>query len=159
MEFITVFGDVVRVDCLGCVDRTLPSVSKFLIHETDHFIVEQDLELAYPALVVLVPKRHISNYEEMTQEEILELSNLIVKSKKIIQSIFDVDRFAYMFYERPNGHFHFIIIPLLPDMKIKEKSGVLAEIIQRNDELKRDVSNMTLVSETIKYLRVLFKNI
>ncbi len=156
MDFTTIFGDVVRVDCLGCVDRTLPSVSKFLIHETDSFFVEQDLELAYPALVVLVPKRHISSYAELTQTEILELSNLIVESKKNIQQLFEVDRFAYMFYERPNGHFHFIIIPLFLSMKIKEKSGVLAEIIQRNNELKSDEDNMKLTSKTISDLKLLF---
>lgn len=153
---MTIFDKSVEVDCLGCVDRTLLAAKELLIYEAKYWYVEQDIELAYPGMVILASKRHFSNFSDMNEQELAEFKELVSEVKLNLQKIFDVDKFAYMFFERIGGHFHFIIIPILAFMEIKDKSAILAEIIKRSDELKSDKENMKLVVSTIESLRKQF---
>ena len=156
MEFKTIFGEIISADCLGCSDRNVPALKKLQIAEMKNWRVEQDIELAYPAMIILVPKRHVSNYADLSSDELQELNELIVKSKNNIKKLFQVDRFVYMFWERPNGHFHFLIMPVFDFMNIKNRAGILSEITERNSDFTGDKEHMKLVAETIDKLRNLF---
>jgi len=155
-NFKTMFGDTISVDCLGCSNRHSPELQGLQITETEHWYVSQDIELAYPALIILTPKRHISNYSDLNEKELQEMNGLIIKSKQNIQKLFNVDRFAYIFGEYPNRHFHFLIIPMLDFMNTKNAATILDEIGKRNKDFMNDPEHMKLVTETIDSLRKLF---
>lgn len=82
-------------------------------------------------MIVISPMRHVSNYMDLTPEELNELRELTVHAKKAIVKIFNCSKIAYMFYEKPNGHVHFVIIPLHGLVKIEDKYSVLGELIKK----------------------------
>lgn len=64
-----------------------------------------------------------------------------------------------MFYEKPNGHIHFVIIPLHNMIEIKDRYSVLGELMSKTKELRNDQKNMNRVTETIKKFREYFQSI
>ena len=64
-----------------------------------------------------------------------------------------------MFYEKPNGHVHFVVIPLHNLIEIKNKYSVLGELMSKAKDLHNDSENMIKVIKTINDFRDYFMNI
>lgn len=69
------------------------------------------------------------------------------------------EKIAYMFYEKPNGHIHFVIIPLHSLVEIKDKYSILGELMFKAEYLRMDEKNMVQVIKAINDLRKYFKDI
>ena len=108
-------------------------------------------------MVVLSPMRHVSANMDLTEDELKELNTLMVHCKKAIQMTFDCDKIAYMFYEKPNGHIHFVIIPLHGLVEIQDKYSVLGELMSKAKILRSNEKNMAQVTTTIKKFREYFE--
>ena len=159
MQFKTIFGEELNVPCVGCVVMDNSKFKDGRIYQSKLLDLGQDFEIAYPGKVVISPMRHVSNYIDLTDEEIRELHLLTKHCKKALSEIFDCSKFANMFYEKPNGHIHFVIIPLHGIVKIENKYAVIAELMAKIPELRQDKNNMKMVVEAIAKLREYFSTI
>lgn len=159
MKLTTIFNEEIDTPCAGCIVTDNTKFKDGRIYQSKLWDLSQDFEIAYPGMVVLSPLRHVSNYMDLTTDELQELSTLLSHCKKAILKIFDCPKVAYMFYEKPDGHIHFVIIPLHNLVKIKSKYAVLEELMEKATELKTDTTNMQKVTETIKQFRSYFNNI
>lgn len=159
MQLTTIFNEEIETPCAGCIVLDNTKFKEGRIYQTKLWDISQDFEIAYPGMIVLSPLRHVSNYSELTSQEIQELNTLLIHSKKAIVKIFNCEKLAYTFYEKPNGHIHFVIIPLHGLVEIKDKYSVLGELIAKSEELKSNKDNMLNVNKTIKQLRTYFQNL
>lgn len=159
MEFTTIFAEKIDTPCAGCVVMDNTKFKEGRIYQSQLWDLSQDFEIAYPGMVVLSPMRHVSNYVDLTEEELNELKALTCHCKIAIKNIFDCEKIAYMFYEKPNGHIHFVIIPLHGLIEIKNKYSVLGELMSKAEVLRKDKNNMIQVVNAINNFRKYFKNI
>lgn len=159
MQLTTIFNEEIETPCAGCIVLDNTKFKEGRIYQTKLWDISQDFEIAYPGMIVLSPLRHVSNYTELTSQEIQELNTLLIHSKKAIVKIFNCEKLAYTFYEKPNGHIHFVIIPLHGLVEIKDKYSVLGELIAKSEELKSNKDNMLNVNMAIKQLRTYFQNL
>lgn len=159
MQLTTIFNEEIETPCAGCIVLDNTKFKEGRIYQTKLWDISQDFEIAYPGMIVLSPLRHVSNYAELTSQEQQELNTLLIHSKKAIVKIFNCEKLAYTFYEKPNGHIHFVIIPLHGLIEIKDKYSVLGELIAKSEELKSNKDNMLNVNMAIKQLRTYFQNL
>ena len=159
MKLITIFNEEIETPCAGCIVADKTKFVAGRIYQSNLWDISQDFEIAYPGMVVISPLRHVSNYADLTSDEIQELNTLLVHCKKAILEIFNCEKIAYMFYEKPNGHIHFVIIPLHNMIEIKDRYSVLGELMSKTEELRNDQKNMNRVTETIKKFREYFQSI
>lgn len=159
MRFKTIFNEEIDTLCAGCVVMDNTKFKDGRIYQSELWDLSQDFEIAYPGMVVLSPMRHVSNYTDLTEEELKELNVLMTHCKKAIFQIFDCEKIAYMFYEKPNGHIHFVVIPLHELVEIRDKYSALGELMTKAEILKADKRNMAKVLDAINKFRSYFKNI
>ena len=159
MQFKTIFNEELNVHCAGCVVMDNSKFKDGRIYQSKFWDLSQDFEIAYPGMMVISPMRHVANYTDLTEEEIRELYLLMKYCKNALSDIFDCSKFANMFYEKPNGHIHFVIIPLHGLIKIENKYAVLAELMAKIDELRKNEDNMKTVVDTINKLRKYFSTL
>ena len=159
MKFKTIFDEKIDTPCAGCVVMDNTKFQEGRIYQSKFWDLSQDFEVAYQGMVVLSPMRHVSNYMDLTENELKELNLLTVHCKKAISQIFNCDKTAYMFYEKPNGHIHFVIVPLHGLVKVKDKYSVLGELMAKAKELREDKENMAKVIDAINQFRDYFKSI
>ena len=159
MKFTTIFNEDIDTPCAGCIVMDKTKFQKGRIYQSKLWDLSQDFEIAYPGMIVLSPMHHVSNYMDLMEDELRELRALTVYCKKAIKEIFDCDKVAYMFYEKPDGHVHFVIIPLHGLVEIKDKYSVLGELMSKAKDLRTDKENMARVVKVIGEFRAYFKNI
>lgn len=159
MKFTTIFNEEINTPCAGCIVTDNTKFEDGRIYQSSLWDISQDFEIAYPGMIVISPLRHVSNYMDLTKDEVLELNTLLSHCKKAIIKIFNCEKVAYTFYEKPNGHIHFVIIPLHNLIKINNKYAVLEELMTKSEDLKNNKANMAKVTETIKKFRNYFKSI
>lgn len=159
MKFTTIFGEKIDVKCAGCVVLDASKFKEGRIYQSRLWDLSQDFETPYPGMVVISPMRHVSNYMDLSKEELDELHKLTIETKKAIMEIFGCRKMAYMFYEKPDGHVHFVIIPLHGLVQVDDKYSVLGELIKKTPELLENEDNMYRVKDAIAKLRAHFKKI
>lgn len=159
MKFKTIFGEVIDTPCVGCVVNDNSKFNEGRIFQTKLWDISQDFEIPYPGMIVISPMRHVSNYIDLSEEELHELQQLIILCKKAIVNIFNCPKVAYMFYDKPNGHIHFVIIPLHGLVEINDKYAVLSELFAKAPDLLKDKQNMQRVVKAIDDLKTYFQNI
>ena len=159
MKFTTIFGELIDTPCVGCIVADNSKFKEGRIFQTQLWDISQDFEIPYPGMIVISPLRHVSNYMDLSDEELHELHQLTIICKKAIMDIFNCQKIAYMFYEKPNGHVHFVIIPLHGLVEINDKYAVLSELFAKAPSLLKDEQNIQRVLKTIHDLKVYFQNI
>ncbi len=159
MQFTTIFGELIDTPCAGCVVADNSKFKQGRIFQTKLWDVSQDFEIPYPGMIVISPMRHVSNYMDLDTQEVQELHQLLVHAKKTLSLIFNCQKFAYLFYEKTDGHIHFVIIPLHGLVEIDDKYAVLSELFRKAPILLRDEKNMNNVFQTIDDLRKYFQEI
>lgn len=159
MKFTTIFGEVIDTPCAGCVVADATKFKQGRIFQTKLWDLSQDFEIPYPGMVVLSPMRHASNYMDLNVEELKELRQLMILVKKAVLKIFGCPKLAYMFYEKPDGHIHFVVIPLHGLVEIKDKYSVLGEVMSQTPMLLKDKENMERVFRAIDDFKKYFEKI
>ncbi len=149
MRFKTIFNEEINVDCAGCVVMDNTKFVEGRIFQTKLWDLSHDFETPYPGMVVVSPMRHVSNYMDLDKAEIDELHKFFVLIKKATLEIYNCTKMANMFYEKPNGHVHFVFIPLHDLVSIDDKYSVLGELIKKTPELLQNKENMQRVIDDI----------
>lgn len=159
MKFTTIFDEKINTSCAGCVVVDNSKFKDGRIYQSNLWDISQDFEIAYPGMIVLSLLRHVSDYMDLTENELKELNILLSYCKKIIVKIFNCKKVAYTFYEKPNGHIHFVIIPFHGLIKIKDKYSALRELMNKAQMLKKNKKNMKNVVEVIEKFRIFFEKL
>lgn len=158
MKVKTIFNEEIDTPCADCVVMDNTKFREGRIYQSKLWDLIQDSEIAYPGMVVLSPIRHVSNHMDLTGNEIKEPNVLMAHCKKAIPQIFDREKIACMFYEKPNGHIHFVVIPLHGLVKVKNKHSVLGKLMARAKELRGNKENIVKVINAINQFRNYFKS-
>ena len=159
MKITTIFDEEIDTPCAGCIVTDNSKFKEGRIYQTKLWDISQDFEIAYPGMIVLSLMRHVSNYMDLTEPEIQELNILLSHCKKAISEIFNSQNIAYMFYEKPNGHIHFVIIPLHGLVEVKDKYSVLGELMAKSEELRTNKETISQVISAVSDFRRYFKEI
>lgn len=77
------------VDCILCaiISRD-PSVTSLTVYEDEKFMVAMNLYPFNPGHLMIFPLRHVTEIGSLTDEEALEMHNLLVKCVKILDEEF-----------------------------------------------------------------------
>lgn len=69
-------------DCIFCkiIDRKIPST---IVYEDDDVLAFKDIKPVAPVHVVIVPKRHIANVNELTPENASVLGEIHLAAKRV----------------------------------------------------------------------------
>ena len=98
--------------CPGCAygkhEFSLPCG---MAYENERFTLSQDWELPIEGFLVVSPKRCVEKFDELTDEERIEIFDIINKTVKILRNNNICDRFNIVFEEKENRHFHIWIMP------------------------------------------------
>lgn len=159
MKLTTIFNEEIETPCAGCIVTDKTKFVAGRIYQSNLWDISQDFEIAYPGMIVISPLRHVSAYTDLTPAELHELNILLVHCKKAIAEIFNCEKIVYMFYEKPGGHIHFVVIPLHHLVTIEDKYSVLGELMRKAKELKNDKATMAKVTEAIGKYKDYFQNI
>jgi len=109
MEYILHVDDSVK--CIFCEKK------QYVLKETRYAMVMLNLFPYNPGHLMVAPKRHVANLEDLTDEELKEIMELTQKSVKVLKEIANPDGFniginigrvAGAGFE---GHIHIHIVP------------------------------------------------
>lgn len=158
MKFKTIFNEEINVECAGCVVMDNSKFVEGRIFQTKLWDLSHDYEIPYPGMIVVSPMRHVSNYMDLSKEELDELHKFFVLIKKATLEIYNSTKMANIWYEKENGHVHFVFIPLHGLVEIKDKYSVLGELITKTPELLKDANNMQMVVDGIAKFKKYFSD-
>ena len=130
-----------------------------MAYENDNFTLSQDWELPIEGFLIVSPKRHVERFSQLTDDERIEIFNIVDKTIKILRNNNVCDCFNVIFEEKENRHFHIWIMPrhkwmidLVGD--ISDNIGVIFDYAKnnfRNDEVYQRIKDITeLVRNNIK---------
>jgi ATP adenylyltransferase len=114
-------GDRPNVECILCgvIDQN-PLVTNLAIVHTNLSIVSVNLYPYNPGHLIIFPKRHLLNFADVTDAEILDIHNLTTKAVKIISKAWRAEGFniGYNIGKNSGGsipHIHQHIVPRFPN--------------------------------------------
>lgn len=98
--------------CPFC-DRAV--IERQAFYEDDLVLALYDHKPIFPGHSLIIPKRHVERFEQLTEEEITQIGRAIKKTNSLISKVFDTS--AYLIAEKngrevgqsvPHIHFHYI---------------------------------------------------
>ena len=122
-----------------------------MAYENDNFTLSQDWELPIEGFLIVSPKRHVERFSQLTDDERIEIFNIVDKTIKILRNNNVCDCFNVIFEEKENRHFHIWIMPRYKWMidlvgDISDNIGVIFDYAKnnfRNDEVYQRIKDIT----------------
>jgi ATP adenylyltransferase len=114
-------GERPNVDCILCgVTNKDEKVDNLTIASTEHSIVSVNLYPYNPGHLIIFPKRHLLSITEVTDDEILDIHRLTVKSITILSKAWRAAGFnvGYNIGKNSGGsipHIHQHVVPRFPN--------------------------------------------
>lgn len=144
-----------EAECIGCaIANKEMKIPGGIIYETENFIIQQDLEVPIEGFLVIVSKKHIRSISELRMNEMVELSELIYKSRKVLEEIDDLTDVTIIQEER-SKHFHVWLFPRYKwiDEKFENSLPAIREIMEyARNNLKTDaqIGKVLRIAEMVK---------
>ena len=105
-------GKVVEVECLSCaLTSGLIEPDGGVVVETEYFHAHQDVAYPIKGLIILASKRHITCFDELTNEEQLDYVNLLSTIRKAQRKVLGIEFVYYFYNEDTTHHFHTWLVP------------------------------------------------
>jgi diadenosine tetraphosphate (Ap4A) HIT family hydrolase len=105
-------GQNVEVECLSCaLTSGMIKPDGGVIVETKYFHAHQDVAYPVEGLVILASKRHITCFDELTEEEKLDYINLLTRIRKAQREVLGIEYVYYFYNEDTTHHFHTWMVP------------------------------------------------
>ncbi len=153
-----------HVVCDGCPSCAFAnhefSIDCGMAYEDELFTLAQDWELPIDGFIILMPKRHIENMEELSDEERTKAFEIINKTIKILRKHSVCDRFNVIFEEKPNSHFHIWIMPRhqwLADAIGGKLTGNISKLFVYAKENLKTPEQFEKIAKITKILQTEFK--
>lgn len=123
--------------CPGCAYAKHEfDLSCGMVYEDDEFTLSQDWELPIPGFMIVSPKKHIVNLEELSKEQRDDMFDLVDETISILRKNNICEKFNVIFEEK--RHFHIWIMPRyewmneITNKSIMENIGVIFEYAKEN---------------------------
>ena len=142
--------------CPGCAyanhEFSLPCG---MAYENDKFTLSQDWELPIQGFFIVSPKKCVEKFEELDNEEKIEIFKIVDKTIKILRENNICDRFDVIFEEKENRHFHIWIMPRHKWMNelvgdIIEHIGQVFEYAKNNMRTKENFDRINEITKIVK---------
>ncbi|WP_330219536.1 diadenosine tetraphosphate hydrolase [Peribacillus muralis] len=105
-------GKTIDVDCLSCaITVGLIEPDGGVIIETEYLHAHQDVANPLKGLVILASKRHITCFDELTEEEKIDYINLLTKIRQAQRNVLNIEYVNYFYNEDTTQHFHTWMVP------------------------------------------------
>lgn len=101
-----------------------------MAYEDDLFTLSQDWELPIQGFFVVSPKRCVECFDELTNEERVEIFEIVNRTINILRENGICDRFDVIFEEKEQRHFHIWIMP-----RHKWMSDLVGDLIDHIGEI------------------------
>lgn len=143
-------------ECLSCaiVSNQVKSVGG-VIYETKNFLVMQDIGRPIDGFIVICSRRHVITYDELTQEERVEFSELLHKVESTLKRMGVCDYFNIYLAEYKEGHFHVQILPRYKWME-DERGTIIGNLNRGFKYAKENLNtkeNIDKIKKTIARLK------
>ena len=97
-----------------CIFCSLPEAS--IVDQNELAMAVRDIAPVNPGHMLIMPKRHVSSYFELTDEEVLALMDLMRRTKKTLDTEFKPDDYNIGVNDGPLGgqtvpHVHIHVMP------------------------------------------------
>lgn len=131
MEIIDIYNNKTEVNCLGCaINSGEYKVPCGLLCSTEYFCVNQDCEIPIPGFTIVSSKRHIQRIDEFTEDEQKDFINLIVKVRRGMREVLDIEQVDIIVAELPDrkgeDHFHMWFYPVIKESEEMFGTGIKA---------------------------------
>ena len=119
-----------KVECIFCkiINGEIPSKK---IYEDENVLAFLDINPSSPGHTLVVPKKHILDFQEIDDDDLLNLMKICKNLSKKIVSVLDADGYSIL---QNNGiaqdvkHFHLHIIPKYSNDKTMDIDEVYKKI-------------------------------
>ena len=142
--------------CMGC-EIAKGNLKPFggMLYKDNQFTITQDVELPINGFIIISTVRHIEKFTELTDDERINLTNLINKTLNILRTNNVAEEFNIILEEKHNYHFH---VWLMPRHKwMLEKFGKVLKNIKPIQEYAlenmRTKENLEQIEQTCKILK------
>lgn len=126
-----------------------------MAYENDRFTLSQDWELPIPGFFVVSPKRCVANFDELTEEERVEIFAIVNKTINILKKNDVCDAFNVVFEEKQGRHFHIWIMPRHEWMSelvgdIIDNIGQIFEYAKNNLRTPENLNKIIEITEIVR---------
>ncbi|MBD3350101.1 MAG: HIT domain-containing protein [Candidatus Lokiarchaeota archaeon] len=131
-----------EVDCILCsIVEGDPLVKNYIIHIDEIAVVSLNLYPYNPAQLLIFPIRHITDFRELNDNEILHISHLIKKSQDMITELYDPRGFNLGLNQGDCAgasieHLHYHLVP-----RFKNELGYI-DIIGKSRVIVEDINSI-----------------
>ncbi|WP_330949442.1 HIT family protein [Virgibacillus sp. MG-45] len=153
-------GKVVEVECLSCalVNGWVEPEGGTVI-ETKYFHAHQDVAYPIKGLIILAAKRHITCFDELTENERYDYINLLAKIRKAQREILGIEHVYYFYNEDTTHHFHTWMVPRYDWMyEFGRSVESVRPVLLHARNQKRGKEEIQEVKEAIELLRKALEN-
>ncbi|WP_226654766.1 HIT family protein [Pseudalkalibacillus hwajinpoensis] len=106
--------------CVICEKHNQNLNSDMKIYEDDYSnIFHGPLTSGILGYLYIEPKRHVENYYEFSDQEVVEINSLVKKVTKMLTELLEVDRIYTVIISEAVRHQHFHLIPRTYEMELK----------------------------------------
>jgi len=106
------------------------------IYEEEHWRVVHAFNTSLPGWLVIVAKRHVANFAELSEAEALSFGPFLHKVSRALQEVTGaVKTYTILFAEHPeHPHVHFHVVPRAPEMPEDKKGHRVFEYLGVPDD-------------------------
>lgn len=142
--------------CMGC-EVACGNLVPFggVLYQSEQFVITQDVELPINGFIIISTVRHIEKFTELTDDERMNLTNLINKTLNVLRNNNVAEEFNIILEEKKNYHFHIWLMPRHGWM-IEKFGKVLKNIKQIQEyaiENMRTEENLKQIQKTCEILK------
>ena len=105
-------GKTVEVECLSCaLTSGMIEPDGGVVLETEYFHAHQDVAYPIRGLIILASKRHITCFDELSEEEKIDYIHVLSKIRKAQRDVLGIEYVYYFYNEDTTHHFHTWMVP------------------------------------------------
>lgn len=152
-----IYGNTKEIKCIACsIQSGSMETPAGVVFESEHFRLEQDVEIPIKNFLVLVSKRHYYGFDEMTNEEVADFGLTLKSIRKTLREVFSIEHVHYILEENTSSsHFHLWIFPRYDWMneKFGSKIDSVRPIMEFARKEMKTSQNLADIEENVNNLR------
>lgn len=152
MKITTIFNQELEIEkCIGCHLVKTDAFKEGLIAQTDTMQLSLDLELAYPGMMILSPKRHVEYFDQLRADELGDWNKLLAAATKALREDDNCKRISYFFRSFDGYHMHLAIMPIWKGFVYQNSQTILSDLIKDCEKLRKEnVQNVLLYKDKLQ---------
>ena len=152
MKITTIFNQNLEIkDCLGCYLVDTEAFKDGLIAQTDTMQLSLDLELAYPGMMILSPKRHVEYFDQLNADELADWNKLLAVATQALRQEAACTRITYFFRSFVGYHIHLAIMPIWKDSIYQNDQKILSDLIADCEKLRKEnIEQVLLYGDSLR---------